>query len=156
MEHFSKDLSTAYIYAELLVTMYSEDILEFWLDVEFFKRISSEQKLQDTAARIHTTYIVPKAKKEIILNPLIKHGIMKTMKNKDKCEREVFNAAQVAVAEALSARCRVEHVQNIKQSSPSSFTSRIPFMNKSRVPKPLLDKLQKYHQTILREQGTAR
>ena len=103
----TKDFNTARHFAEHLVSTMSDDILEFWLDVEFFKRLDDGNKIKDTATYIHTTYIVPNAKKEIILDPLLKHSIMRSVLLAS-CDSEMFNAAQYAIGRSLNSRGNVD------------------------------------------------
>lgn len=76
------------------------------MDVEFFKRIGDPAEARETAKRIYSTYIMPTASKEILLNPLLKHQLVRRMLRESDIKADLFNEAQDAVGEVLAVRCQ--------------------------------------------------
>lgn len=122
VEFITRDFNSSCLLAEYLVDNYSEDILEFWLDVELFKRMNDRQVMKDAAKTIHSTYIVPKASKEIIIEPLLKHRIMRIMQTSDLgVDNQLFDEVQGAIAMSLSSRCGSVQFNARRGSSYISF-----------------------------------
>jgi len=157
MEALVKNFGPSDALAEYLMETCSGDGLEFWLDVEFFKRLDDPQEIKTKAKQIYSTYLMPTSPKEIVLDPLLKHSLLRVMSSRDPvCHIAMFNGAQDAVENVLTSRCKLASSDSMikrERDVEDMKSSRFALKRENTFPKPLSSKLQQYNRTVTKEKS---
>ncbi|XP_074858555.1 regulator of G-protein signaling 13 [Carettochelys insculpta] len=97
-QSFEKLMATKYgpiIYKSYLKTEYSDENIEFWLECETFKKITSRRKRISVARKIFKNYIEAQAPKEINIDSSTREAIIRTIQEPtlscfDEAQRIVY------------------------------------------------------------------
>jgi len=151
LEEILSDNKLSRLFIDFVLKAHAEDNLEFWIEVEIYKRLSDGALMQKMGKRLFQTYLIPGAELEVNLERKYKEDV------KQKLELEfwdvsLFEKAQKRIYHILSSDCVrmfVEKYPEIKHTNVAKI--KIATANSPRL--TLMKHLEQYQEFRRAEMG---
>jgi len=143
----SKDLSFTFV--GYMNKIHAQEGLEFWLEVEMFKRITECEECMVAAKRIYTRFLSGGSKAEINIDGFVKDRVRDTLE-RALYDQQLFDSAQRSVYETLNFTCARDFWTELTKLKKKKKESRIFDMPNET----LLLLLDKYHDAVKTEKDS--
>jgi len=143
----SKDLSFTFV--GYMNKIHAQEGLEFWLEVEMFKRITECEECMVAAKRIYTRFLGGGCKAEINIDGGVKDRVRDTLEAA-LYDQKLFDSAQGSVYETLNFTCVRDFWAELTKLKKKKKESRIFDMPSET----LLLLLDKYHDAVKTEKDS--
>ncbi|XP_075245092.1 uncharacterized protein LOC142339176 isoform X1 [Convolutriloba macropyga] len=110
-----KSQSALPLFHQFLMKEFSEENLEFWMDVEQYRQIDNDQARQQKALQIYNTFVSECAHKQVNMDARL-HSDIKCKLARD-CSSSLFNDAQAATFKLMERDSYKRFLENLNEQA---------------------------------------
>jgi len=123
LEDILSDAKLSRLFVDFVLKSHAEDNLEFWIEVEIYKRLKDGSLLQKVGRRLYQTYLVPGAELEVNLEKKYKEDVRQKL-DLEFWDVALFEKAHKRIYHILSSDCVrlfIEKYPELKHVTPAKI-----------------------------------